>query len=170
MAEMATRGACADEEDDDLAALEAALEAADRAQAMTVQQEVEAMAAVRQQAEEHGVNEKSHGVHGWAGSMMRKFERFLEKHGARLGYVAAAGPSIEIVKHFVDYCSSGAGRESFSCVGRPGMCDKYFELQLPYTLAQRVFGMMGVPSWVGLSRGDARRKAEPYKEAIQERK
>ena len=87
---------------------------------MVVQQEVEAMAAVRQQAEEHGVNEKSHGVHGWAGSMMRKFERFLEKHGARLGYVAAVGPSIEIVKHFVDYCSSGAGRESFSCVGRPG--------------------------------------------------
>ena len=41
------------------------------------------MARIKQRAKEHGVNFKSHGEHGWVGSIMRKFERFLERHGER---------------------------------------------------------------------------------------
>ena len=44
------------------------------------------MARIKQRAKEHGVNPKSHGEHGWAGSIMRKSERFLERHGERLQY------------------------------------------------------------------------------------
>ena len=75
------------------------------------------MAAVRTQIEEHGVSEKTHGKHGLAGSMRRKFERFLEKHAVRLGLDLTAEPTVEIAEHFVEYCASGAGREYFSCCG-----------------------------------------------------
>ena len=116
-------------EEDDGAQMLAALQADDarleEATTVTVEQEALAMAATRERAEEHGVEPKSHGEHGWAGSMRRKFERFLEKHGERLGYEAGVGPTVEHAKHFVDYCASGAGRVCFSPVGRVGMGDKY---------------------------------------------
>ena len=82
-------------EEEDGAQLLAALQADDAllesATTVTVEQEAQAMAATRGRAIEHGVEPKSHGEHGWAGSMRRKFERFLEKHGERLGYEASVG-------------------------------------------------------------------------------
>ena len=111
-----------EDEDEDGAQLLAALQADDAlleaATTVTVEQEAQAMAATRERAAEHGVEPKSHGEHGWAGSMRRKFELFLEKHGERLGYEAGVGPTVEHAKHFVDYCASGAGRLIFSPVGR----------------------------------------------------
>ena len=80
------------------------------------------MQATREEAAAHGVNEKSLGEHGWAGSMARRFERFLARHGERLGYPAGypndseVEPSLELVRSFVDYCASGAARVNFSCV------------------------------------------------------
>ena len=39
-----------------------------------VADEAAMMEATRQEAVTYGVNEKSHGEHGWAGSMARRFE------------------------------------------------------------------------------------------------
>ena len=160
----------------DVAALVANAEAdaacLEQAVTATVEQEAAAMEEMQQRAEEHGINQKSAGVHGWAGSMMRKFERFLEKHGERLGYDPAMmedpARGLPLVERFVDYCASGAGRNYFSPVGRVGLCDKYFSLHLPYTLAQRVFVMMQLPGWTGLRRAQVREKAEPYKSGLLE--
>ena len=71
--------------EDDEEELEA-LEAADALMNPSVEQEAAEMARIKQRAKEHGVNPKSHGEHGWAGSIMRKSERFLERHGERLQY------------------------------------------------------------------------------------
>ena len=61
----------------DVAALVANAEAdaacLEQAVTATVEQEAAAMEEMQQRAEEHGINQKSAGVHGWAGSMMRKF-------------------------------------------------------------------------------------------------
>ena len=74
-------------EEEDGAQLLAALQADDAllesATTVTVEQEAQAMAATRGRAVEHGVEPMSHVEHGWTGSMRRKFERFLEKHGER---------------------------------------------------------------------------------------
>ena len=120
---------------------DAALEAAMRP---TVEEERAVMAATQQQAAEHGDSAKAGGEHGWVGSMMRKFERFLEKHGDTYGYDAKEGldggsQSLVLVRAFMDYCFSGLGREqTFSGVGRKGFADEYFSLHLPYALAQKV--------------------------------
>ena len=121
---------------------DAALEAAMRP---TVEEERAVMAATQQQAAEHGDSAKAGGEHGWVGSMLRKFERFLEKHGDTYGYDAKEGldggsQSLVLVRAFMDYCFSGLGREqTFSGVGRKGFADEYFSLHLPYALAQKVF-------------------------------
>ena len=124
----------------------------------TAEEERAVMTATRQQAFEHGVNAKAGGEHGWVGSMRRKFERYLEKHGAATGYDAVAGiddsaQGLGIVRDFMDYCFSGLGREQlFSGCGRKGFADEYFSLHLPYALAQKVFPIMGMPGWVGLEK------------------
>ena len=134
---------------------DAALEAAMRP---TVEEERAVMAATQQQAAEHGDSAKAGGEHGWVGSMMRKFERFLEKHGDTYGYDAKEGldggsQSLVLVRAFMDYCFSGLGREqTFSGVGRKGFADEYFSLHLPYALAQKVFPMMKMVGWVGLEK------------------
>lgn len=141
-----------------LAALQDEDELVDASMRPTAEEERVVMAATRQQAVEHGVNAKAGGEHGWVGSMRRKFERFLEKHGERLGYDAGAGiddssQGLGIVRDFMDYCFSGLGREQlFSAVGRKGFADEYFSLHLPYALAQKVFPMMGMPGWVDLEK------------------
>ena len=83
-----------DEIDAMLAELEEQDAVTDAAFTVSVEQEAVAMEAVQAQADAHGVNPKSHGEHGWAGSMRRKFERFLEKHGERLGYEEAVGRAL----------------------------------------------------------------------------
>ena len=124
----------------------------------TVEEEQAIIAATHQQAVEHGDSAKAGGEHGWVGSMMRKFERFLEKHGAKYGYVAEEGldggsKSLDVVRAFMDYCFSGLGRDQqFSGVGRKGFADEYFSLHLPYALAQKVFPMMKIVGWVGLEK------------------
>ena len=79
-----------EEVDELVAAAESALDESERNTTVSVEQEAAAMAAVRTQIEEHGVSEKTHGKHGLAGSMRRKFERFLEKHAVRLGAIIMA--------------------------------------------------------------------------------
>ena len=49
------------------------------------------MEQVREAAAAHGDNAKAHGWHGWAGTMARRFQRFIAAHGERLGYDAAVG-------------------------------------------------------------------------------
>ena len=142
-----------------MAAAEAAAAAAEALANPSVEQEAAAMAEVQARAEEFGVHPKSHGEHGWAGSIMRKFERFIEKHGPRLEYDAASGPTLAMVEEFVNYCTTGAGRVNMSSVGRVGMCDKYFQLQLPSALAQKVFPMMKLAGWTGLRPGELKAKA-----------
>ena len=110
-----------EDDEEELEALEAAANAAlAAADALvmnpSVEQEAAEMARIKQRAKEHGVNPKSHGEHGWAGSIMRKFEPFLERHGERLQYDNANGPEPEHMEEFVHYCSSGAGRVNFSAV------------------------------------------------------
>ena len=109
-----------EDDEEELEALEAAanaaLAAADALMNPSVEQEAAEMARIKQRAKEHGVNPKSHGEHGWAGSIMRKFEPFLERHGERLQYDNANGPEPEHMEEFVHYCSSGAGRVNFSAV------------------------------------------------------
>ena len=150
---------------------DAALEAAMRP---TVEEERAVMAATQQQAAEHGDSAKAGGEHGWVGSMMRKFERFLEKHGDTYGYDAKEGldggsQSLVLVRAFMDYCFSGLGREqTFSGVGRKGFADEYFSLHLPYALAQKVFPMMKMVGWVGLEKHELQAKAVPFKCAILE--
>ena len=135
----------------------------------SVEQETAEMEATQEAADELGSNAKTWGEHSPVASMRRKFERFLEKHGPRLGYVVADGATLEIVEEFVNYCSSAAGREYFSAVGRKGQCDKYFELHLPSYLARGVFPMMGMPGWTGLSKNELRAKAAPFTAAIHEK-
>lgn len=108
-------------------------------------------------------------THGVPASIRKKFEKFIENHGARLGYIATEGASVEFVEHFVDFCASAAGRQSFSCVGRLGMCDKYFELHLKCSLAAKVFPAMSMAGWTGLSDVELAAKAVPYREAIGKR-
>jgi len=141
-----------------LDALREEAEAADASFRPTVEQERAVMAETRQQAVEHGVNAKGSGEHGWVGSMMRKFERFLEMHGEASGYDSAVGivsdaQGLELVRDYMDWCFSGLGREQlFSGVGRKGFADEYFSLHLPYALAQKVFPMMNMPGWTGLEK------------------
>ena len=74
-----------------LAALREEAEAADASLRPTVAEERAVLEAARQHVLEHGVNAKAGGEHGWVGSMRRKFERYLQKHGADVGYDAAVG-------------------------------------------------------------------------------
>ena len=151
---------------EELMAAEAALEAATQ---RTPEAEREAMEACREQAAEHGEQPKSESENGMAGCMRRKFERFLARHGDAYSYEAELGPTVELVRRFMEYCWSGAGREQlFSGVGRKSFADAYFELHLAYTLAQKVFGMMGLIGWTGLEKAERKAKAEPYKDAIKE--
>ena len=69
------------------------------------------MEACREQAAEHGEQPKSESENGMAGCMRRKFERFLERHGDAYSYEAELRPTVELVRRFVEYCWSGAGRE-----------------------------------------------------------
>ena len=130
----------------------------DASLARSIEEERAMMAASRQQAAEHGDSAKGGGEHGWVGSMMRKFERFLEKHGDEYQYDSKEGldggtKSLELVRAFMDYCNTGAGREqAFSGVGRKGFADTFFSLHLPYALAQKVFPMMKMAGWVGLEK------------------
>ena len=138
--------------------LAAAMAAVDAAVARTPEAELEAIETVLEQAAEYGEHPKSESENGMAGCMRRKFERFLDKLGYEaLGYVAGTEPEVELVRKFVAYCYSGAGREQlFSGVGRKGFADAYFELHLPYTLAQKVFAMMGIEPWPSLSKTERR--------------
>jgi hypothetical protein len=95
-----------------LESLSEATAAADAALHRTVEEEAARMDATRQQAVEHGVDPKAGGEHGWVGSMRRKFERFLEKHSAKVGYdkeigVQAESGGFEVVRGFMDYCFNG---------------------------------------------------------------
>ena len=81
--------------------------AADASERMTFEQEAERMEQLRQHVGEHGGNPKAGNEHGYVGSMRRNFERFLEKHGARYGYDAAAGPTVDLARRFMDYCFCG---------------------------------------------------------------
>jgi len=157
-----------------LAALREEAEAADASLRRTVEEERAVMAQTRQQAVEHGVNAKGGGEHGWVGSMRRKFERYLEKHGASSGYDAAVGieadaKGLGLVRDFMDWCYSGLGREKlFSGVGRKGFADEYFSLHMPYALSQKVFPMMGMPGWTGLEKNELQARAAPFKDAIKD--
>ena len=148
--------AAAQEAEDEalLAAMEASNAAVDASLRPSVEEERAMMEATRERAVEHG-QPKASGEVGYVGSMRRKFEVFLEKHGASYGYVATEGPTPEIAKRFMEYCFSGAGRAYFfSAVGRRNLYDGYFSTHLPYTLAQRVFPAMKLPGWDGLDKAD----------------
>ena len=58
-----------DDEEELEAAANAALAAADALMNPSVEQEAAEMARIKQRAKEHGVNFKSHGEHGWVGSI-----------------------------------------------------------------------------------------------------
>ena len=136
----------------------------DAAVERTAEAEFEAMETALEQAAEFGAQPKSESENGMAGCMRRKFERFLERVGySKLGYVAGTEPDVGLVRKFVGYCYSGAGREQlFSGVGRKGFADAYFELHLPYTLAQKVFAMMGIEPWPSINeRGFSSRRSTP---------
>ena len=132
----------------------------------SVEDEAAGMEVVAQDAEEFGDNAKAHGWHGWAGSMARRFRRFLVSHGERLGYDEEAGPTLDVVRRFMDWCLAGYARLNFSCVGRKADADAYYALHLPYTLAQRCFPMLELGGWVGLERLELKAKAEPFKAEI----
>ena len=147
-------------------ALAAELEAdAERVDApRTAEEESAGMEEVRAAAVEFGDNAKAHSWHGWAGTMARRFRRFLQRHGERLGYEEGAeadadGPDLEVVRQFIDWCWAGYARLNFSPVGRKADADKYYELHLPYTLAQRCFVMLELPGWVGLEKHELDAKA-----------
>ena len=152
-----------------LAQLEQEEAAFDASLVRTAEEEQAIMESTRQQAVEHGDSAKAGGEHGWVGSMMRKFERFLEKHGDKYGYDAMQGldgssQSLDLVRAFMDYCFSGLGREqTYSGVGRKGFADEYFSMHLPYALAQKVFPMMKMAGWVGLEKHELQAKAVPFK-------
>ena len=78
MSSLATLGAAA-LEPADLDALMADMAQDDEAANTTrsVEDEAAGMEVVAQDAEEFGDNAKAHGWHGWAGSMARRFRRFL---------------------------------------------------------------------------------------------
>ena len=56
----------------------------------------------------------------------------------------------------------------FSPVNRTSDCDAYFELHLPYTLAQKVFPLLKYGGWTDLEKHELQAKAGPYKDAIKE--
>ena len=135
----------------------------------TVEEERERMEELREHVVAHGGNPKAGNEHGYVGCMRRNFERFLEKHGAAYGYDAEEGPTLQLARQFMDYCFSGAARwQTYSAVGRRGFYDGYFEVHLPYTLAQKVFPAMALPGWGGLEASARRAKAEPFKAALKE--
>jgi len=133
----------------------------------TVEEERERMEELREHVVAHGGNPKAGNEHGYVGCMRRNFERFLDKHGAAYGYDAEEGPTLQLARQFMEYCFSGAARwQTYSAVGRRGFYDGYFEVHLPYTLAQKVFPAMALPGWGGLEATELRAKAEPFKVAL----
>ena len=52
----------------------------------------------------------------------------------------------------MDWCASGSARMIFSPVNRTSDCDAYFELHLPYTLAQKVFPLLKYGGWTDLEK------------------
>ena len=79
----------------------------------TVEEEAQGMEAVREAAVEFGDNAKAHGWHGWAGSMARRFQRFLAAHGERLEFDAQVGPTVEHCRRFYYIVHQGGGTKNF---------------------------------------------------------
>ena len=95
----------------------------------------------------------------------RKWQRFVDAHGAAYGFHRAAGPTLAQVRHFTTMCYET--RDYESSLGHKGLGDS-FELQLRYFLAKYVFVRLGYPGWVGLGRTELEEKCEPFKEEIRE--
>ena len=95
----------------------------------------------------------------------RKWLRFLLVHAEEYSFNACAGPSVELVKHFVTYAF--CTRDLVSAIGREGLGDS-FELQIRYMLAKFVFPALEYNGWTGLNAHELHKKAEPYKFAVKE--
>ena len=95
----------------------------------------------------------------------RKWLRFLLVHAEESSFTACAGPSVELVKHFVTYAF--CTRDLVSAIGREGLGDS-FELQIRYMLAKFVFPALEYNGWTGLNAHELHKKAEPYKFAVKE--
>ena len=68
------------------------------------------------------------------------------RRGVQLHYQGAcAGPSVELVKHFVTYAF--CTRDLVSAIGREGLGDS-FELQIRYMLAKFVFPALEHNGWI----------------------
>ena len=78
----------------------------------------------------------------------RKWLRFLLVHAEESSFTACAGPSVELVKHFVTYAF--CTRDLVSAIGREGLGDS-FELQIRYMLAKFVFPALEYNGWTGLN-------------------
>ena len=78
----------------------------------------------------------------------RKWLRFLLVHGEEYEFVARAGPTVELVEHFVTYAF--CTRDLVSAIGREGLGDS-FELQIRYMLAKFVFVALKYNGWEGLN-------------------
>ena len=148
-----------------VADLEAESERRDADSKMSVEAQTAAMDATRAQADAHGDSAKVSGEYGLTATVKRQFERFLDGHGERLGFDPEVGPTESLIEGFVDYMASSAGRQRFSSVGRVGQCDRYFEVNLP-TYLFKVFPMMKLVGWTGLSKGEQKAKAEPLRDAM----
>ena len=86
-------------------------------------------------------------------------------HAEEYSFTACAGPSVELVKHFVTYAF--CTRDLVSAIGREGLGDS-FELQIRYMLAKFVFPALKYNGWTGLNAHELHKKAEPYKFAVKE--
>ena len=112
---------------------------------------------------EAGVPAKSSRV---IASLLNKWVDFVEMHGDEYGYDAAAGPTVELAKHFSSW--GFFNRESFSTVGLDGMGDSWGELAVPYLLPKFVFPLMKYEAWCGLTPDALETKCRPYLSELKE--
>ena len=96
----------------------------------------------------------------------RKWLRFLLVHGEEYEFVARAGPTVELVEHFVTYAF--CTRDLVSAIGREGLGDS-FELQIRYMLAKFVFVALKYNGWEGLNVLYIRKRRESGRERVGQR-
>ena len=76
----------------------------------TAEEETAGMEEVRAAAVEFGDSAKAHSWHGWAGTMARRFRRFLQRHGERLGYEEGAEADADGPDHIGFFDPQTGGR------------------------------------------------------------
>ena len=100
---------------------------AEQVRQQKLEEEWRRAAAAHKAAEHKGIDAKTKKQVKYCAG---KLAAWLEVHGAAAGYIAAVGPTVDVMKAFSSYCF--ANRKVYSTLGNQGMGASFGFLQVPY--------------------------------------